>query len=137
MEDTFQDAVIDEGTHDENVWNFTVIVNPWSPESTSELVNCIPRSVASMDKFYDFHDKFRGVDNYKTNSSSLIYETCNLGTRDNSQNINLGNVCSEQERSTFIKLFKEYKDVFAWTYDDLKTFNPNIIQHIIPMKPQT
>jgi hypothetical protein len=34
-------------------------------------------------------------------------------------------------------LFKEFKDVFAWTYEDLNTFYPNIIQHAIPMKPQT
>jgi hypothetical protein len=33
-------------------------------------------------------------------------------------------------------LFKEFKDVFSWTYEDLKTFDPNIIQHVIPMKPQ-
>jgi hypothetical protein len=71
------------------------------------------------------------------NSSSLTHEKVNLGTKDNPQCINLGTGCSEQEKSTFIKLFKEFKDVFAWTYDDLKTFDPNIIQHIIPMKPQT
>jgi hypothetical protein len=27
--------------------------------------------------------------------------------------------------------------MFSCTYDDLKTFDPNIIQHVIPMKPQT
>jgi ribonuclease HI len=137
MEDTFQDAVIDEGTHDENLRDFTVISDPRSPESSSELVNSIPKSVVRLEKFYDLHDKFRGVVNCKTNSSSLLYETVNLGTRDNPQNINLGKGCSEQERSAFIKLFKEFKDVFSWTYDDLKTFDPNIIQHVIPMKPQT
>jgi hypothetical protein len=114
-----------------------VISDPRSPESTSELVNSIPRSVVRLEKFYDLHDKFRGAVNCKTNSSSLIYETVNLGTRDNPQNINLGKGCSEQERSSFIKLFKEFKDIFSWTYDDLKTFDPNIIQHVIPMKPQT
>jgi hypothetical protein len=31
MEDTFQGAVIDEGTHDENLCNFTVILDPRSP----------------------------------------------------------------------------------------------------------
>jgi hypothetical protein len=90
-----------------------------------------------LEKFYDLHDKFRGAVNCKTNSSSLIYESVNLGTRDNPQNINLGKGCFEKERSAFIKLFKEFKDVFAWMYDDLKTFDPNVIQHVIPMKPQT
>jgi hypothetical protein len=90
MEDTFQSTFIDEGTHDENFQNFMVISDPRTPESTSELVNSIPRSVVSLEKLYDLHDKFRGTINCKINNVSLIYETVNLGTRDNPQNINLG-----------------------------------------------
>jgi hypothetical protein len=106
MEDTFQGAIIDEGTHDENLCNFMVISDPRSPELTSGLVNSIPRSVVRLEKFYDLHDKFRGSVNCKTKNSSLTYETINLGTKDNPQNINLGTRCSEQERSSFIQLFK-------------------------------
>jgi ribonuclease HI len=137
MEDTFRDAVIDEGTHDEDLRNFMVISGPRSPESTLDLVNSIPKFVVRLEKFYDFHDKFRKSVNCKTNSSSLTHEKVNLETKDNPQCINLGTRCSEQEKSTFKKLFKEFMDIFAWTYDDLKFFDPNIIQHIIPMKPQT
>jgi hypothetical protein len=135
MEDTFQGAVIEEGTHDEDLRNFTVILDPRSPESTSNLVNSIPKSVVRLEIFYELHDKFRKSVNCKTNSSSLTHEKVNLGTKDNPQCINLEMGSSEQENTTFIKLFKEFKDVFAWTYDDLKTFDPNIIQHIIPIKP--
>jgi hypothetical protein len=70
------------------------------------MVNSIPKSVSRLEIFYDLHDKFRGVVNCKTNSSSLLYETVNLGTQDNPQDINLGKGCSEQERYPFIKLFK-------------------------------
>jgi hypothetical protein len=137
MEDTFQDAVIDESTHNQNLRDFTVISDPRSAELSSELVKSIPKSVVRLEKIYDLNDKFRGVFNFKMNISSLLYETVNLGTRDNPQNINLGKGCSEQENSAFLKLFKEFKDVFAWTYEDLNFFDPNIIQHVIPMKPQT
>ena len=27
--------------------------------------------------------------------------------------------------------------MFAWSYDDLKNFDTQIIQHVIPMKPQS
>jgi hypothetical protein len=91
--------------------------------------------VVRLEKFYDLHDKFKKSVNCKTNSSSLTHEKVNLGTKDNPQCINLGTGCFDQKKSAFIKLFKEFKDIFAWTYDDLKTFEPNIIQHIIPMKP--
>jgi ribonuclease HI len=137
MEETFQGAVIDEHTHDDNLCDFTVIPDPRTPESSSDMVNSIPKSVIRLEKFYDFQDKFKKTVNCKTNSSSLSYEKVNLGTNENPQCINLGLGCSQQEKAAFIKLFKEFKDVFAWTYDDLKTFDPNIIQHVIPMKPQT
>ena len=33
-----------------------------------------------------------------------------------------------------MRLFNEYKDVFTWTYKDLKTYDMKIIQHVIPLK---
>ena len=106
MEDTFQGAVIDEGTHDENVHNFMVISDPRYPESISNMVNSIPKSIVRIEKFYDLHDKFKKSINLKKNSSSLNHEKVNIGTKDNPKNINLGMGCSEKERSAFIKLFK-------------------------------
>jgi hypothetical protein len=105
------------------------------PTSSPDMVNSIPKSVIRLEKFYDLHEKFKGVINCKTDNSSLQYETI-IGTNDHSQNINLGKGCTQQEKSTFIKLFKEFKDVFSWTYGDIETFDPNIIQHVIPMNPQ-
>jgi hypothetical protein len=61
----------------------------------------------------------------------------NLITRTTPQNINLGKNFSPEEKQSYIKLFKEYKDIFSWTYEDLKTYDTKIIQHIIPIKPQT
>ena len=29
---------------------------------------------------------------------------------------------------------KDFLDVFAWTYDDLKVYDRNVIQHTIPVK---
>lgn len=58
----------------------------------------------------------------------------NLGTPDKPQNINLGVQCSNVEKASFTKLFKEYKDVFAWSYEYLKTFDTQIMQHVILIK---
>ena len=51
----------------------------------------------------------------------------NLGTEHNPQCVNLGSTCTPQEKTAFIRLFNEFKDIFAWTYEDLKKFNPNIM----------
>ena len=34
----------------------------------------------------------------------------------------------------YIKLLKEYVDVFSWSYEDLKTYDTGIIQHKVPLK---
>ena len=57
------------------------------------------------------------------------------GTGENPQFINIGLTCSLEEERDLVKLCKEYKDVFEWTYDDLKNFYPSIIHHNIPLNP--
>jgi hypothetical protein len=80
MAEIVQGTVIDEHTHDENLRDFTVIPDPRTPESSSDLVNSIPKSVIRLENFYDFQDKFKKTVNCKTNSSSLSYQKVNLGT---------------------------------------------------------
>ena len=82
---------------------------------------------------FDLQEKFRRPTNTKTRSSALLYEAVNLGTEQDPKNINLGKNCTSAKRTTFMKLFREYKDIFAWTYEDLKTYDTKIIQHVIPL----
>ena len=136
-EDAFKNSVIDEITHDEDLHNFSIIHPPQLVEQSFDLVNSIPTSVLRLENFYDLHDKFKEVPSCKMNSSNMRYETINLGTQAIPQNINLGSDCTQNEKSAFLKLFSEFKDVLAWSYDDLKTFDTHIIQHVIPMKSQS
>jgi hypothetical protein len=41
---------------------------------------------------------------------------------------------SKEDKKAYLKLFKEYQDVFAWSYQELKTYDTHIIQHTIPLK---
>ena len=133
-DDTFKVATIDEITHDEKLCDFMVIHDHCSIEKALDEVKYVPSYVVRLEKFYDLQDKFNTVPNCKTNISCLSYETVNLGTKDNPQTVNLGTECTHLEKSMFIKLFKEYKYAFAWTYDDINNFNPKFMHHIITMK---
>ena len=64
----------------------------------------------------------------------MQYELINLGTEAEPKYVNLEKCCSSGERIWFINLFQQYKDIFAWTYEDLKTYDTCIIQHVIPIK---
>ena len=94
----------------------------------------MPKNIIRLEKLFDLQDKFKRPTNMKINSSSLRYEAVNLGIEQNAQTINLGINCTHAEKVAFMRLFKEYKDVFTWIYEDLKTYDTNIIQHIIPLK---
>ena len=41
---------------------------------------------------------------------------------------------SPTDEALLISTLKEYKDVFAWSYKDLKGVDPEICQHTIPMQ---
>ena len=41
---------------------------------------------------------------------------------------------SPEEEALFISTLREYRDVFAWSYKDLKGVDPTICQHTTPMK---
>ncbi len=96
--------------------------------------NTMPWSVIKLENLFDFQDRFKKLTTCKTHSSSMKFEVINLGTKSNLQNINLGSCSTLVEREAYIKLFREFKDVFTWTYDHLKTFDTRIMQHSIPLK---
>jgi hypothetical protein len=50
--------------------------------------------------------------------------------------LKVGAQCSDQEKQKFMELFREFKDVFSWSYEDLHVFYRNVIQHAIPIKEE-
>ena len=44
---------------------------------------------------------------------------------------------SKEEESDLITLLKEYKDCFAWSYEDMKGVPPEVVQHTIPIRDDT
>jgi hypothetical protein len=48
--------------------------------------------------------------------------------------IKIGKGTPKEESKQIEDLIRGYWNVFAWSYDDLKAYNGNIIQHTIPLK---
>ena len=64
------------------------------------------------------------------------YIEVNIGTDQNPKLIKIGKGTSQKERNELINLVKEYRDVFAFTYDELKAYREDVFQHTIPLKPE-
>lgn len=51
------------------------------------------------------------------------------------EHIHIGVSCSLNEIKTYTRLFKEFYDVFAWSYKEMHGIDPNIVVHEIPTYP--
>ena len=47
--------------------------------------------------------------------------------------VKIGKGTTEKERKEILALIREFKDTFAWNYDDLKAYRGDVIQHAIPL----
>ena len=82
-----------------------------------------------LEKNFNRHDEYRGK---RVERVDEILEI-NIGCLVSPKMIKIGKNASPQETKSIENLIREYKDVFAWTYDDLKSFDPAIIEHTIPL----
>ena len=57
----------------------------------------------------------------------------NIGTDKDPKLIKIGKGTSEKERNNLINLIKEYRDVLAFSYDELKSYREDVFQHTIPL----
>ena len=55
------------------------------------------------------------------------------GTDKDPKLIKIGKGTSKKERNNLISLIKEYRDVFAFSYDELKSYREEVFQHTIPL----
>ena len=70
-----------------------------------------------------------------TLSSEENVMDCNIGTKEHPRIEKISKALTTEQRNRYIKLLKEYVDIFAWSYEDLKNYDTIIIQHKVPLKP--
>ena len=107
---SYSNQIIDKDHHDRKI----------QQNSTD---NAIPKSVVKLEDLYDLKNRFKRSTNSKLYSPTLNYELVNLGTDDKPQNVNLGIGPAPEEKLVYIRLLRQYKNVFAWNYNELKTYD--------------
>ena len=59
---------------------------------------------------------------------------CNIGTQKEPKFVKLSSSLTRGQSAEYTELLREFADVFAWTYKDLKTYDTSVIEHKIPLK---
>jgi hypothetical protein len=96
--------------------------------------NYIPRGLVPLERLFDQNDVPYQPD--KKEKDPVVQEY-NIGGKGQPKFINLSSELTADEKSKYCSVLKEFSDVFAWKYSDLKTYDPDIIQHKIPLEKDT
>jgi ribonuclease HI len=96
--------------------------------------NYIPWGLVPLEKIFN-----QNVVPYKPNKKEkdIVVHEHNIGSQIHSKFINLSTELTVDQRSEYCSIMKEFVDVFSWKYSDLKTYNPDVIQHNIPLEKDT
>ena len=96
--------------------------------------NTVPKGMVELEHIFD-HDE--SALNKRTAEEKGIEEcdSYNLGIDDDPKMVRVGKACTQQEREDMLKLLSEYKDIIAWSYEELKIYDPEIMTHDILLKP--
>lgn len=54
-------------------------------------------------------------------------EDCNIGTKEDPKIIKISKKLSPEAKGEYISMLKKFVDHFAWSYEDLKVYDTNII----------
>jgi hypothetical protein len=97
--------------------------------------NPIPRRLIAQEKIFDRQDghKHKG----ESNEKPCDHLEVNIGSDKEPRMVNVGKTTPIEERNQIDKLLMEYRDVLALTYDELKVYREDVIQHVIPFKEDT
>ena len=63
-----------------------------------------------------------------------MLEEINLGTIEDLRTLKIPKELAPAESSTLVSLLFDYRDVFAWSYSDMKGLDPRYYQHQILLK---
>jgi ribonuclease HI len=95
--------------------------------------NHIPRGLVPLERIFDSNDvSVKG----KVSEEDADTIQCNIGTESEPKYVKLSRSLTGEQRSEYIGLLKGFADVFAWTYEDLKTYDTSVIEHKIPLKEE-
>jgi ribonuclease HI len=95
--------------------------------------NHIPRGLVPLERLFDGNDvAVKGkVSNEDTDTTE-----CNIGTQEEPRFVKLSSSLTREQKAEYSELLKEFVDVFAWTYEDLETYDTYVIEHNIPLKEE-
>jgi hypothetical protein len=87
-----------------------------------------------LERLFDNNDVVVKLESGEKDSKVLQY---NVASEQDPKHVNLASHLTEKQRDDYGELLKEFADIFTRQYDDLKTFDTEVIQQKIPLNKDT
>jgi len=104
-------------------------------EAEAEVIelkdNFLPTGLTLLEDIFGSNDIPR---KQKMQPLDAAIEDCNIGIAEKPKMIKLSKSLPLDQKPKYVDLFKEFQDVFIWSYEDLKSYDTSVIQHTIPLK---
>ena len=94
--------------------------------------NVIPKGLIPLEELFD-QDDVAWKPTLRPTEKGV--EDVNIGSVENPKMVKFSKALPPQVKEKYISLLSSFSDVFAWDYSYLKTYDTNIIQHTILIKP--
>ncbi|XP_015077101.1 uncharacterized protein LOC107021042 [Solanum pennellii] len=106
------------------------------PKKFSDLITMNPKSKEYDEDEADEEIK-RGLDQFENKPKPNLSETevFNLGTPEEVKEIKIRIHVDPNIRDDIIQVLIEYKDVFAWSYEDMPGLSADLVVHKLPIHP--
>jgi len=98
------------------------------------IVNPTPRNVVALEQHFDRHDATKLREENKMDPDE--YLEINIGTSEDPKMVKIGRGTSPEDRKKLTNLLREYRDVLAFSYDELKGYREDVMEHTIPLKDE-
>jgi ribonuclease HI len=95
--------------------------------------NHIPRGLVPLERLFNGNDVAVKGNILRGDAGT---SECNIGTQEEPKFVKLSSSLTQEQRAKYTELLREFVDVFAWTYEDLKTYDTSVIEHKIPLKEE-
>ena len=84
----------------------------------------LSKGLVPLEELFDLNDATKKP---KLEPIEFEVEECNIGSEEKPKMIKLSKTLPAHIKLKYIELFKEFSDVFAWSYEDLKSYYTEII----------
>jgi len=91
----------------------------------------LPKGLTPLEDLFDFNDIPKKP---QMEPPKADIEDYNIGIKENPKMVKLFKTLPPDKKLKYVELIKEFHDVFAWSYEDLKSYDISVIQHTIPLK---